>query len=109
MAKTKDSYATYLFHEGTNYQAYKLFSPTPQELDKKKGWAFSVWAPSARAVSVVGDFNEWNVLSNQMEKCDDGTWVLFIEGLKQFDNYKYAITDCNGKNRFQMRPLWTSF
>ncbi|MEG1528979.1 MAG: 1,4-alpha-glucan branching enzyme, partial [Clostridia bacterium] len=90
MAKMKDSYATYLFHEGTNYQAYKLLSPSPGCENGVEGWHFSVWAPSAKSVSVVGDFNKWMANANIMLPSDEGIWTLFIAGVKQFDNYKYA-------------------
>ncbi len=91
MKKPKDSYAAYLFHEGTNYQAYKLLSPYPVTKGGQDGWCFSVWAPNAKRVSVVGDFNNWDADCNVMEQCEDGIWVLFISGLDVYDNYKYAV------------------
>ena len=59
MSRTKDGFATYLFHEGTNYEAYRMFCPYPDTQDGVEGWSFAVWAPNAQKVSVVGDFNEW--------------------------------------------------
>ena len=97
MAKQHDSYASYLFHEGTNYQAYKMFSPVPSAKDGVDGWDFAVWAPNAASVSVVGDFNDWDVNANRMQKQDDGVWTAFVAGATQFQAYKYAITS-------EMRP-----
>ena len=58
----------YLFHEGTNHEAYKLLSPSQVVEGGKKGWVFRVWAPHAKTVSVVGDFNYWDRSSNPMYK-----------------------------------------
>ncbi len=53
---------------------------------------FRVWAPAALGVSVVGDFNGWDVGANPMSRIYDGIWETEISGLKIYDNYKYAIT-----------------
>lgn len=57
---------------------------------------FRVWAPNAAAVSVVGDFNSWEVGKNPMKNTGDGIWEASVEGLKIYDTYKYAVTDLNG-------------
>ena len=87
MAKIKDSYASYLFHEGTNYQAHKMFSPTPGVENGVDGWDFAVWAPNAKRVSVVGDFNGWDANANPMQMQDDGIWTTFIAGAEQYQAY----------------------
>ena len=53
---------------------------------------FRVWAPNAAAVSVVGDFNEWDVSADPMNKKYGGIWEIKISGLKNYAVYKYAIT-----------------
>ncbi len=57
---------------------------------------FRVWAPNAKTVSVVGDFNEWNPDTDCMENIGDGIWEKRIKGLKQYDIYKYAVTGPDG-------------
>ena len=57
---------------------------------------FRVWAPNAKAVSVVGDFNEWNSEAHRMENIGDGIWEKKIKGLKQYDIYKYSVTGSDG-------------
>ncbi|MCR5834598.1 MAG: 1,4-alpha-glucan branching protein GlgB [Selenomonadaceae bacterium] len=87
-----NEYDLYLFHQGTNYRAYEMLGAHFTERDGKKGVRFAVWAPHAKSVSVVGDFNNWDDRVNRMIRLDDGeTWETFIEGLKQGDIYKYAI------------------
>lgn len=109
MAKQKDSYASYLFHEGTNYQAHKMFSPAPSVEDGVDGWDFAVWAPNASSVSVVGDFNDWDVNANRMQRQDDGVWTTFIAGATQFQAYKYAITSEKGETCFKCDPYGLHF
>ena len=93
-----NEYDLYLFHQGTNFHAYEMLGAHFIERDGKKGVRFAVWAPHAKSVSVVGDFNNWDNRVNRMIRLEDGeTWELFIEGLKQGDNYKYAILPQHGK------------
>lgn len=99
----KDNLPDYLFHEGTNFKAYEYLGSHIVTLDGKKGVIFRVWAPNADEVSVVGDFNEWTVGSNVMSMLDGGVWELFIEGLKQYDAYKYAVT-AKGKTTLKADP-----
>lgn len=68
MQKNFEEYPKYLFHEGTNIEADKLFCPKKAVIDGKKGWIFRVWAPNARDVSLVGDFNGWEVGATPMKK-----------------------------------------
>ena len=109
MTRLKDSYASYLFHEGTNYQAYKLLSPAPGTENGVEGWYFSVWAPNARAVSVVGDFNGWQQGVHNMASSDDGIWTIFIPHVKQYDAYKYAVTGPDGNTILKCDPYGLHF
>ena len=82
----------FLYHQGTNYHAYEMLGAHFMEKDGKNGVRFSVWAPHAKSVSVVGDFNDWDTRTHTMEKIGDGEiWMTFIEGLEEGEVYKYAI------------------
>ena len=95
----------YLFHQGKNAEAYKLFGSHFTVKDGKKGVVFRVWAPKAAEVCVVGDFNHWNRESAYMNKISDGgIWELFIPGLKKFDNYKYSIKTSRGQIKLKADP-----
>lgn len=82
----------YLFKQGNNMEAYRYFGAHLCEQDGQAGVVFRLWAPHAKAVSVVGDFNDWMPTAHPMHKVDDGIWELFIPGIKQFDVYKYCVT-----------------
>lgn len=95
----------YLFHQGKNAEAYKLFGSHFAEKDGVSGVVFRVWAPKAADVSVVGDFNHWNREESYMKKISDGgIWELFIPGLKKFDNYKYSIKTERGQIKLKADP-----
>jgi 1,4-alpha-glucan branching enzyme len=82
----------FLFHQGTNYNAYEYFGAHFIEKDGIKGVVFRIFAGRAKKVSVIGDFNFWNNNTNIMHKISvDGVFELFINGLKEFDNYKFCI------------------
>ncbi|MFJ8259742.1 1,4-alpha-glucan branching protein GlgB [Peribacillus asahii] len=82
----------YLFHEGTLYESYKLLGAHFVKKANQEGVRFTVWAPHARGVSVVGDFNHWNGEKHQMERIErSGIWVLFVPDLKEGQLYKYEI------------------
>ena len=94
-----DEYSTFLYHQGTNYSSYRLFGAHFTVLRRKSCVRFSVWAPHAQKVSVVGDFNRWDPEANPMERCGagNGIWVAYIQGLQEGDIYKYAITTPSGE------------
>lgn len=84
---------TYLFKQGTNYESWRFLGAHLTERYSKQGVLFRVWAPRAKAVSLVGDFNSWipgaTPLTNQE---NSGVWEAFVEGLGAYDIYKYCIT-----------------
>ena len=98
----------YLFGEGTNYEAYKLFSPTEYSEKGVRKWRFRVWAPNADCVSLVGDFNDWNIEASPLKKEQGGIWETSVEGLSQYDVYKYAVTK-NGKTVLKSDPYGLHF
>ena len=92
-AAAKDSdLPIYLFHQGNNQEAYRYFGAHLCVRDGAEGAVFRVWAPHAKALSVVGDFNSWVPTSHPMEKVAEGIWELFIPGIREYDVYKYCIT-----------------
>ncbi len=92
------SLAPYLFHQGTNYKAYDYMGAHLVTIDKVKGVVFRVFAPNAVEISVVGDFNNWDISKNKMNRITTaGIWELFIPKVKEFYNYKYAIKAKSGK------------
>ena len=83
----------YLFKEGNHYKLYEKFGAHSVEVDGVEGVYFSVWAPYAKEVSVIGNFNEWHSETHKLlPRWDEsGIWEGFIAGLKWGDVYKYGI------------------
>ena len=95
----------YLFGEGTNYDIYKKLGAHPMTVRKKDGFYFAVWAPNARSVSVVGDFNNWDITANPMERVGDiGVYETFIPGLEEGELYKYFIEGAHGELLYKADP-----
>ena len=82
----------YLISEGTHERAYEKLGAHLVEFAGEQGTVFAVWAPNARQVAVVGDFNGWDPAAHPMHSSDAGIWTLFIAGLPEFSVYKYHIT-----------------
>ncbi len=70
---------------------------------------FRVWAPNAKNVSVVGDFNNWNTEANPMNWVDGGIWEVEIKGIKNFDIYKYAVVSNDGNTVLKSDPYARHF
>ncbi len=70
---------------------------------------FRVWAPAAKAVSVVGDFNSWDEKANPMKKVDGGIWEATVNDIEQYENYKYAITAADGSLTLKSDPYARHF
>lgn len=103
MMNMKNNLADYLFHQGTNYKTYDYLGAHLTKSDGVDGAVFRVWAPSADSVSLVGDFNRWEVGAMPMKKLDGGVWEVFLQGVKVYDAYKYAVT-ANGKTVLKADP-----
>ena len=88
----------HLFAEGRHWNIYEVMGAKAVEIDQVKGVRFSVWAPSAQRVSVVGGFNNWNGLRHPMRACGgSGVWEIFIPGLQSGDVYKFEILTENNE------------
>ncbi len=90
-----NDFPLYLFHQGKNYEAGKFFGAHKSQ--DGKSWKFRVWAPRAKSVSVIGDFNEWERSANPMVRISETVWETEIEGLRQFDAYKYSVETEDGR------------
>ena len=85
-------YDLYLFGEGNHLRQYEKLGAHRTEIDGLQGVHFAVWAPNAKRVSVIGDFNRWDAGAHPMENLgDSGIWVLFIPGIAEGVPYKYEI------------------
>lgn len=83
----------YLFGQGKNYRIYDKLGAHPRVVNGVAGINFAVWAPSARSVSVIGDFNDWNRSATLMHLRHEqlGVWECFVPNLPLGIHYKYAI------------------
>jgi len=94
----------YLFNSGKLQRSYSRFGA--QVLPE--GVHFAVWAPHAKGVRVIGDFNEWNGESSEMSplgKGQTGVWTLFVPGLKQGERYKYEVVAKDGSVGHKADPF----
>lgn len=83
------------FHKGNHYTIYDRMGAIPLEHHGVQGVLFTVWAPQAKRVSVIGDFNGWQGLTHPLSKVSDqGVWELFIPGLKAGAQYQWEIVSC---------------
>ncbi len=81
------------FYDGYGMKSYEIFGAHLQE----NGTIFRVYAPNAKSVRVVGDFNNWNANETFMFKSDLGFWEIFLENVGEYARYKYVIEDKKGK------------
>src|SRR5690606_29588806 len=87
----------YLFGEGTHERAYQFLGSHCIEIDGVSGVRFAVWAPNAKRVSVVGDFNFWDGRRHVMRKhIPGGIWEIFIPGIEAGALYKYELLAADG-------------
>lgn len=88
----------YLFCEGTHERLYQWMGAHPREIEGVHGVLFTVWAPAAKRVSVVGDFNHWDGRRHVMRPHPGaGVWEIFIPGVDQGELYKFEVLAANGE------------
>ena len=92
-------YDLHLFGEGKHHELYERLGAHPTSVKGVPGTLFAVWAPNARRVSVVGDFNGWDERAAPMRLRPGGVWELFLPDVGPGALYKYAILSWNGEYR----------
>lgn len=98
-------YDVYLFAEGKNYDIYDKLGAHPMTIDGVEGTYFAVWAPNARRVSVVGDFNMWDGALNPMQiNSASGIYEIFMPGVKPGAVYKFQILTRKGDILYKADP-----
>ncbi|MCL1903223.1 MAG: 1,4-alpha-glucan branching protein GlgB [Oscillospiraceae bacterium] len=95
----------HLYREGELLEGYDFFGAHFTRENSTDGVIFRVWAPRAKSVSVVGDFNNWDRGKNTMEQLETtGVWEAFVPSLKQYDTYKYSIEGAAGMVKLKADP-----
>lgn len=96
----------YLFNKGKNFKSYEFFGAHYRNYDDIEGVEFNVWAPNAKAINIVGNFNDWNGENHQMVPVyDTGVWHLFIPHLAEGEIYKYEIKAQNDSVALKADPF----
>lgn len=97
-----DRDAIYLFHQGRNFKSQELLGAH----FKEEYTSFSLWAPNAEKVMLIGDFNDWNEENLPMKKFPDSNiWNICVEDVKNFHSYKYLIISKNGEKLYKADPF----
>ncbi|MET0016086.1 1,4-alpha-glucan branching protein GlgB [Oscillibacter sp.] len=91
------------FHAGTLTEGWAWFGAHPALSRGREGWSFRVWAPHAAAVSVVGDFNQWDASAAPLKR-EGETWTGFLPDLPRYTSYKYAVTGADGAVHYKADP-----
>jgi 1,4-alpha-glucan branching enzyme len=100
----------YLFNEGNEHRIYEKLGAHLRDLGGVKGVSFAVWAPSAKRVSVVGNFNHWDGRFHPMRPLGgSGVWELFIPGLGEGELYKFELLDQRDHLNVKTDPYGTYF
>lgn len=93
------------FNNGTNFRAYEFMGAIPSEIYGECGYSFAVWAPNAKSVSVVGDFNGWDTSAHPMNpQGSSGVWHCFIKNVKEGQCYKFYIETKDGEAVYKADP-----
>lgn len=100
----------YLFNEGNEHRVYHKLGGHLREHDGVRGASFAVWAPGAKRVSLVGDFNHWDGRYHPMRALgSSGVWEIFLPGLEEDQKYKYEIKDQHDYLHLKTDPYGCAF
>ena len=95
----------YLLGQGNHYEIYKKLGAHLVDDGDKKGTYFAVWAPNAQKVSVIGEFNDWDLTADVRERTDPvGIYTCFVEGAKENEMYKFCIETKKGELLYKADP-----
>lgn len=105
-APTLGAVDLHLIGEGTHMRLWEVLGAQLREVDGVRGTAFAVWAPNARGVSVIGEFNGWKGATHPMRRLSDGgIWELFLPGVREGAKYKFEVRPMSGPWRVKTDPL----
>ena len=105
-APTVGSFDLHILGEGRLEELWRSLGAHPHEIDGAPGVGFAVWAPAARSVSVVGDWNGWDGMTHPMRSLGGaGVWELFIPGVEVGARYKFEIRGPDGTVRVKSDPV----
>jgi 1,4-alpha-glucan branching enzyme len=100
----------HLFNEGNHRRLYEVLGAQLRVLDGVNGTAFSVWAPNARRISVVGSWNQWDGRRHAMRQLgSSGVWEIFVPGVGEGSLYKFEVLDCEGNIKLMTDPFGFHF
>ncbi|MDQ3486290.1 MAG: 1,4-alpha-glucan branching protein GlgB [Acidobacteriota bacterium] len=109
-SKVISEFDLYLFGEGNHTRIYDKLGAHPLTIDGEAGVNFSVWAPNAERVSVVGDFNNWNGRENTMALLGaSGVWDTFVPAAREGQRYKFEIRTRHGAVALKADPYGVAF
>ncbi len=98
-------YDLHLFSEGKHWHAYRILGAHPRQIDGVNGVLFATWAPSAKRVSVIGDFNQWDGRCHPMRSLGStGVWELFVPDISEGEIYKFEIKAQDDSLHSKMDP-----
>ena len=104
------SFDLHLLGEGTHFDALNKLGAHVIEHDGQSGVHFAVWAPNARSINVVGDFNKWDGSRHPMNPVEQsGYWETFVPGLSQGATYKFEILGADGRSVLKSDPCGRYF
>jgi len=93
------------FVQGTETHLQDFLGSHPETRDGQAGYIFRVWAPHAKGVCLMGDFNNWALDALHMSPIGSGVWELFVPGLERFATYKYEIQTKDGRSLAKSDPF----
>jgi 1,4-alpha-glucan branching enzyme len=106
VSRVVTDYEAYLFGEGRWLRAWEKMGARPATIDGRAGYAFVVWAPNARAVSVIGDFNRWDPAAHPLQSLGvSGLWETFVPDVREGALYKLHLQSASGAAFSKMDPF----